>query len=494
MENVIRASLTVPKANRYIAYGTAGFRTLANDLPMVFFRSAIVAALRSCELGKYIGVMVTASHNAIHDNGLKMIDFNGEMLPIAWEKIAEELANSESFEESLQKLWPEIVHGKVLIGADNRPSSNELVNYLKLALTSANCEFYDYGTMSTPHLHYLVLQSNLIGEIADFSIYHSQLKEKADVLFRNFPGGTRYENVLDLDCSGGVGADLMLKLNYDWIRLCNIEPEGLNSLCGAEYAHKERKLPKGLEIGKKCASFDGDADRVVYYYSSNSLEVLGGERLTVLYAAALNKLMKNEGAEGKITVVTTGYSNSASVSYLLTQGIQCIIVPTGVKYLHEEAHKHEISIYFEANGHGTILHQPQKIEEFKSINAENCVNFLTLANETVGDAAADLLLAEVALRIMDWNLQDWLDLYQDLPNLMVSVKTELKDSIKNSWDQLEILEPEFLSLQVKEIMMKYLGARTLIRPSGTEPIVRVYVEAETLQKCQEIIEEIIKLF
>ena len=499
MESILKASSSIPLPNRFIGYGTAGFRTLATDLPMVFFRAALVALLRAHETQKFIGIMVTVSHNAIPDNGLKMIDYNGEMLPRSWEKIAEEIANAPSLEDSLQSLWPSSLHSTILIGADNRPSSPELVSYIKSAITAAGCSYHDYSTVTTPQLHYLVRESNKISEIAPISAYISQLKSKADRLFSSFPGGPLYENDMNLDCAGGVGAGIMRELGFDWIHLYNTDPCDLNRNCGAEYAHKERKLPINLEssnANKKCASFDGDADRVVYYYSRDELEVLGGERLTVLYAAALNKLMKDEGATGKITVVTTGYSNSASIRYLEDQGIQSIIVPTGVKYLHEEAHKHEISIYFEANGHGTVLHQSHKIEEFRAIGAENCINFLTLANTAVGDAAADLLLAEVSLRILDWSLHHWAELYSDLPNIMIAIRTQLKDRIKNSWDQLEILEPEDLSGQVKEIISRYseYNARTLVRPSGTEPIVRVYVEANSIDICREISAEIVKVF
>ena len=495
MENILSEDSRIPRPGKYISYGTAGFRTKATDLPLVFFRSGLVALLRASETENSIGIMVTASHNEIQDNGLKMVDYNGEMLPISWEKTAEDLANTQDLQQTLSGLVSKPLSGKILIGADNRPSSPELVAYIKSAITAAGCSYYDYGLLTTPQLHFLTKHSNEAQEEIQPSFYTNSIKEKADFLFAKFTGGNRYEPYLDLDCAGGVGSGVMIELAYDWIKLYNTSPEILNSECGAEYAHKKRKLPRSLEIGRKCASFDGDADRLVYYTSSQELEVLGGERLTVLYAAALNQLMKTENVNATITVVTTGYSNSASINYLKDQGISCVIVPTGVKYLHEEAHKHDISIYFESNGHGTVLHKPSVIEEFKRLGAQYSASFLQLANETVGDAVADLLLAEVSLRILDWNLADWLSLYQDLPNIMEAKITPLKDSIKNSWDQLEILEPKEFSNQVKAIISNFseYQARTLIRPSGTEPIVRIYVEANSLEICKAISEEIIKL-
>ena len=235
MENILKASLSVPIANRFISYGTAGFRTLATDLPMVFFRAGLVALLRAHETKKFIGIMVTASHNQIHDNGLKMVDFNGEMLPLSWEKKAENFANAASLEEALTNQWPiDINHSTILIGADNRPSSPELVSYIKSSITAAGCLCHDYGVVTTPQFHYLVKQCNISSEIVPSSSYLFELKSRADTLLMQFPGGERYEKTLNLDCAGGVGANVMTEISYDWINLFNLDPTHLNLNCGAD--------------------------------------------------------------------------------------------------------------------------------------------------------------------------------------------------------------------------------------------------------------------
>jgi phosphoacetylglucosamine mutase len=494
MDRIIAASLEVAPNPRFIAYGTAGFRTVATDLPQVFFRSGLIALLRAFETKKMIGLMVTASHNPIADNGLKIVDFTGEMLPISWEKTAETIANASDLAEALQEKWPESPQGRVLVGHDNRPSSVGLVECIKKAIGAAECSVFDFGEVTTPQFHYLVRECNGAGEVVAKECYLVNLQNKASALLGQFSGGIRYENRLQLDCSGGVGFAVMQTLNLDWIELINSDPSELNLHCGAEYAHKERKLPRNMQLNKKSASFDGDADRVVYYKSSSDLEVLGGERLTVLYAAAIKKLMNESNISTPIHVVTTGYSNFASLNYLTSQGISYVIVPTGVKYLHEEAHKHEISVYFEANGHGTILYHASVIAQFKEQGASSLASFLELANTTVGDAVADLLLAEVALRVLDWSLDDWSGLYQDLPNVMVAVRTPMKDLIINTWDQMEVLQPETFAREVKELVARHTEdqARTLIRPSGTEPIVRIYVEATSIEVCRELVQEITK--
>ena len=80
---------------KYIQYGTAGFRTKADLLDHVMYRMGLLAVLRSrVKGGAAIGVMITASHNPGPDNGVKLVDPAGEMLEAAWESIATKIANA----------------------------------------------------------------------------------------------------------------------------------------------------------------------------------------------------------------------------------------------------------------------------------------------------------------------------------------------------------------------------------------------------------------
>lgn len=116
-------------------------------------------------------------------------------------------------------------------------------------------------------------------------------------------------------------------------------------------------------------SLDGDADRFVYFRvistDSNKIDLIDGDKILSLFAlfikAQLNILQKmdDKGAGDqfvtRIGVVQTAYANGASTDYLRQLGLEVAFTPTGVKYLHEKAAEYDIGIYFEANGHGTIL-------------------------------------------------------------------------------------------------------------------------------------------
>ena len=85
--SVTSTAASVASAPCRLAYGTAGFRAAATLLDAVFLRMGMLAAARSAQTGAVIGVVVTASHNPIEDNGVKMIDADGGMLARSWELV-----------------------------------------------------------------------------------------------------------------------------------------------------------------------------------------------------------------------------------------------------------------------------------------------------------------------------------------------------------------------------------------------------------------------
>ncbi len=65
----------------------------------------------------------------------------------------------------------------------------------------------------------------------------------------------------------------------------------------------------------------------------------------------------------------TAYANGASTAFMRNDlGIEVAVTPTGVKYLHEEAVKFDIGIYFEANGHGTVLFSDSLLDRLHEVS------------------------------------------------------------------------------------------------------------------------------
>ena len=163
--------LSVEAAARYkltqgpLAYGTAGFRARAERLDSTFFRMGMLASLRSrSRSGLAVGLMVTASHNAEPDNGIKLVDADGGMLHQSWEKHATALANSPP--EDLATMLAQIVkdegipedgcRGVVILGRDTRSHSARLAQISQEGIALLNAESVDAGLLTTPQLHHLV--------------------------------------------------------------------------------------------------------------------------------------------------------------------------------------------------------------------------------------------------------------------------------------------------------------------------------------------------
>lgn len=147
-------------------------------------------------------------------------------------------------------------------------------------------------------------------------------------------------------------------------------------------------------------------------------------------------------------------------------------------------------MYFEANGHGTVIfseHAKAKIhaalknasstdDQKKSLR--KLLLTIDLINETVGDAISDMLLVETILHAKGWDLSDWRAQYEDLPNLQKKVQVQDRNVFETRDAERICVKPEGLQDQIDEIVKGYKRGRAFVRPSGTEDVVRVYAEAE----------------
>ncbi|KAF7306888.1 Phosphoacetylglucosamine mutase [Mycena indigotica] len=501
-------------------YGTAGFRTIATVLDSVLFRVGVLAALRSKRLeGRTIGVMVTASHNPEQDNGVKLVDPRGEMLDASWETHATVLSNAGTTDEfvlELEKLVDRMGidlsrPARVVYGRDTRPSGPSLVSALEDGLAALGAEVRDAGITTTPILHYLVRAINTLGTEESYGEDSEQgYYQKLSAAYNKLVSPRQTPPPLLVDCANGVGAIIAERFaGYLGDRLTlvlentAIDTAGaLNNACGADFVKTSQKLPPSLvgrlQPGQRGCSFDGDADRLMYFYldERSQFHMLDGDKIAALVAAFIVDLVKTAGLESqiKVGVVQTAYANGASTKYL-SERLPVRCVSTGVKHLHHAAENFNVGVYFEANGHGTVLFSPAAQETLatyepstpaQSTALEHLRNLNLLINQTVGDALSDMLLVEVVLAHKTYDGSDWDSLYIDLPNRLVKVVVPDRNQFKTEDAERQLVSPPGLQAKINDLVRRYEGGRSFVRPSGTEDVVRVYAEAGNKSNADEL--------
>jgi phosphoacetylglucosamine mutase len=90
----LKAILRHGKPSKYMGYGTSGFRAHADALEGIVARMGVLAALRSKYTKEIVGIQITASHNPVEDNGVKLVDPDGGMMEQSWEEYAAIIGNA----------------------------------------------------------------------------------------------------------------------------------------------------------------------------------------------------------------------------------------------------------------------------------------------------------------------------------------------------------------------------------------------------------------
>ncbi len=530
--------------HHYYEYGTAGYRGNASCMKKIAPNVGVLAALRSATVDSIIGIMITASHNCASENGFKMIDPNGEMMESSWEKIGDQLINLTNSAEMICfiknfcqtkniELGIRGVSPRVIIGYDTRDSSINILQILLSTIRSLAGQVMVVGLCTTPELHHAIYHANQ-GNVCDQNNYFDQ-NNKFDFTFVNATQKSYFDTIITqfniamkitaklnpefinnikqvqqyVDCSNGVGALAMRKIsrhiNLDTFILINNLSGPLNDQVGADFVKTNQRLPKSSPENVNeflIASLDGDADRVVFCYQNHErFHLLDGDKMCALLMKFVIELLNAASIFGlSVGVVQTAYANGASTAYFSNLNIPIICSQTGVKYLHEAAKQFDIGIYFEANGHGTILFSA---EAFQIVNlaetsqTQSCEHVkilqsvMKISNQHIGDGICAMLLCKIALVYLGTSISNWCDLYEDYASNTVSVKVTDKSIFKTSLTALPIcLKPIGLQTKINELIDTYQTnqgeVRVFVRPSGTEDCIRIYIECKNIEKCKQI--------
>lgn len=422
---------------------------------------------------------------------------------------------------------------RVVFARDTRASGSRLIGVLNAALTASEVEFVDWKYMTTPQLHYVVRCKNTLGTQYEYGEPNEQgYYEKLAGAYKRVMKGTKVKGSLTVDCANGVGGPKLRELikylpsaeegGLD-IKVVNddvINPDSLNSevrippashmikqttnvvQCGADFVKTKQRAPPSSKAAvlDRCASLDGDADRLIYYFidDSNIFRLLDGDRIATLAASFIGDLARNAGIAQnlKIGVIQTAYANGASTDYIeKVLKLPSVCTNTGVKHLHHAAMRFDVGVYFEANGHGTITFSENALKIIKSAepqspaqqrSIERLQGLTDLINQAVGDAISDMLLVEAILAHKGWSPKEWLGTYTDLPSRLVRVEVNDRSIFKAYDAERKLESPPGLQTKIESLMSRYNKGRSFARASGTENAVRVYAEAASRSEADDL--------
>ncbi len=346
----------------------------------------------------------------------------------------------------------------IMISASHNPFYDNGIKVIngkgqKLEAEIENCiEAYIDGTSEEIPF---ALREN-IGRTVDYSVgrnrYIGYLISIATRSFKDMKVG--------IDCSNG-SASAIAKNVFDALGAktyaINSEPDGtnINMNCGSTHIDVLSSFvkEKGLDIG---FAYDGDADRCIAVDENG--EIVDGD--SIMYVCGV--YMKEHGQLEHDTVVTTIMSNIGLYLAFDKAGIKYEKTAVGDKYVCEN---------MMTNGH--------------CLGGEQSGHIIFLKHATTGDGILTSLKVMEAVLEKKQSLGQLKKELKIFPQLLVNVNVQDKSKVLNS--------PEIKEIQ--EQIDKELGneGRLLLRPSGTEPLIRVMVEAQTDEICKKYVDQVVNI-
>ena len=237
----------------------------------------------------------------------------------------------------------------------------------------------------------------------------------------------------------------------------NAEPDGtnINTDCGSTHIEKLQDFVKAnkLDIG---FAYDGDADRCMAVDENGNL--IDGD--AILYICG--NYLKNKGELNSDTVVTTVMSNMGLYKAFDKLGIDYEKTDVGDKYVSENMVANDYSLGGEQSGH---------------------IIFSKYA--TTGDGVLTSLKLMDAMIDSKRKISELAEGFKVYPQLLINLRVSDKELVMNDGDVLKANEEAEAGLNG--------DGRVLLRKSGTEPLIRVMVEAKSDEKCKETADRIIEV-
>ena len=352
------------------------------------------------------GIMISASHNPYYDNGIKLINGQGEKMDE--ETIALVEAYLDGNLEAFGQKWEELPFA-------HRDQIGCTVDYIS-------------G------------RNRYIGYLISLGMYS----------FRGVKVG--------LDCANGSSWNIA-KAVFDALGattyVINAEPNGLNINLNAGSTHIEGLqkfvVEKGLDVG---FAYDGDADRCLCVDEKGN--VVTGDHILYIYG----RYMKERGKLVTNTVVTTVMSNFGLYKAFDELDIDYAKTAVGDKYVYEYMQQHGSRIGGEQSGH--IIFSKYASTGDGILTSLKLMEVMMARKKPMSELAAPLAI---------------------YPQVLENVKVTDKAAAQNDPD---------VQAAVQAVAAE-LGdtGRILVRESGTEPLVRVMVEAPSKETCQKYVDQVV---
>ena len=402
---------------------------------------------------------------------------------------------------------------KVYVGRDTRISGQMLASSLISGLLSVGIEVYDLGVIATPGVAYLVKKDGAsagvmisashnpaldngikffggdgykledekeleiealidaeedtlprpsaqgLGMLHDYiegvRKYQAFLKTTAEGNFEGYKVVLDTANGAAYTSARAVFADLEANLT-----VIGENPDGLNINVKVGSTHPEAMAKKVVETGSDLGlAFDGDADRLIAVDENG--EIVDGDKIMFI----VGKYLLGQGKLAQDTLVTTVMSNLGFHLALEEAGINSVITAVGDRYVVEEMKKNNYNFGGEQSGH-----------------------MIFLDYNTTGDGQLSAIQLLKVMRETGKSLSELASEVTIHPQKLVNVRVKDNAAKKSAMDVPAIQKV----ISEMETSMNGKG-RILVRPSGTEPLLRVMAEAPTHEEVNHVVDTIVEV-